>query len=108
MLAERSRGLWVDWEFEVSRCKLLYIELINNNVLLYSKENYLQYPVINHHGKEYEKESIYLSIYIYIHLWEDPLEKGMSNHSSILARGILCTEEPGRLQSIGLNRIEND
>ena len=35
-----------------SRCKLLYIEWINNKVLLYSIGNYIQYPVINHNGKE--------------------------------------------------------
>ena len=33
--------------------------------------------------------------------WEDPLEKGMATHSSILAWRITWTEEPGRLQSIG-------
>ena len=33
---------------------------------------------------------------------EDPLEKGMATHSSILAWKIPWTEEPGRLQSIGL------
>ena len=33
---------------------------------------------------------------------EDPLEKGMATHSSTLAWRILWTEEPGRLQSIGL------
>ena len=31
---------------------------------------------------------------------EDPLEKGMAIHSSILARRILWTETPGRLQSV--------
>ena len=36
---------------------------------------------------------------------EDPLEKGMATHSSILAWGIPWTEEPGRLQSMGLQRI---
>ena len=45
-----------DWEFEISRHKLLYIEWINNGVLLYSTGNYIQYPIINHNGKEYEKE----------------------------------------------------
>ena len=34
--------------------------------------------------------------------WEDPLEKGMATHSSILAWRISWTEEPGRLQSMGL------
>ena len=33
--------------------------------------------------------------------WEDPLEKEMATHSSILACRILWTEEPGRLQSMG-------
>ena len=37
-----------------------YIEWINNKVLLYSTGNYIQYPVINHSGKEYEKECIYV------------------------------------------------
>ena len=34
-------------------CKLLYIDWINNKFLLYSTENYIQYPMINHKGKEY-------------------------------------------------------
>ena len=33
--------------------------------------------------------------------WEDPLEEGMTNHSSILAWRIPWTEESGRLQSMG-------
>ena len=33
--------------------------------------------------------------------WEDPLEKGMTTHSSVLAWNIPWTEEPGRLQSTG-------
>ena len=36
---------------------------------------------------------------------EDPLEKGMANHSSILAWRIPQTEEPGRPQSIKLQRV---
>ena len=36
--------------------------------------------------------------------WEDPLEKGMATHSSIVAWRIPWTGEPGRLQSIGLHR----
>ena len=37
----------------LNRCKLLYIEWINNTVLLYSTENYIQLPMINHNEKEY-------------------------------------------------------
>ena len=36
---------------------------------------------------------------------EDPLEKGMATHSSILAWEIPWTEEPGGLQSMGLQRV---
>ena len=39
---------------------------------------------------------------------EDPMEKGMATHSSILAWRIPQTEEPGRLQSLGLQRIRHD
>ena len=37
--------------------------------------------------------------------WEDPLEKGTATHSSILTWRILWTEEPGRLQYTGLQRV---
>ena len=40
--------------------------------------------------------------------WEDPLEKEMATHSSIFAWRIPRTEEPGRLQSIGLQRVRYD
>ena len=39
---------------------------------------------------------------------EDPLEKGMATYSSILAWRIPWTEEPGRLQSMGFQRIGHD
>ena len=48
-----------DWEFGISRCKLVYTGWINK-ILLYSTGNYIQYPVINHNGKEYEKEYMYM------------------------------------------------
>ena len=50
---------WVDWEFWISRCKVLYIGWINK-VLLNNTGNDIQYPIVNHSGKEY------ISIYIYI------------------------------------------
>ena len=37
---------------------------------------------------------------------EDPLEKEIATHSSILAWGIPWTEEPGRLQSMGLQELD--
>ena len=39
---------------------------------------------------------------------EDPLEKGMATHSSLLAQRIPWTEEPAGLQSIGLQRVSHD
>ena len=40
--------------------------------------------------------------------WEDPLEKEMATHSSILAWRIPWTEEPGGLQSMGSHRVRHD
>ena len=50
----------LDWECGVGRCKLLQMGQINNKGLPYSIGNYIQYPVINHSGKEHEKEYIYM------------------------------------------------
>ena len=76
MVAKKVGG-GMDWEFEINRGKLLYIGWINNKVLLYSAGNYIQYPVTNHNGKEYEKEHIYI-IYIY---------------NIYIAKSLCCTEE---------------
>ena len=40
--------------------------------------------------------------------WEDPLEEGMATHCSVLAWRIPWTEEPGGLQSTGLQRVGHD
>ena len=66
----QGAGGWggMEWEVGVSRCKLLYIGWINNKVLLYSTGKYIQYPMINHNGKEYKKECIYIYIYICIYV----------------------------------------
>ena len=40
--------------------------------------------------------------------WEDPLEKEMATHPSILAWKILWMEEPGGLQSMGSQRVGHD
>ena len=40
--------------------------------------------------------------------WEDPLEKEMATHSSILAWEIPWAEEPGRPQSMGSQESDND
>ena len=63
-LADRTdlwlpRG-WVAGGDGLGVCKLLYIEWINYKVLLYRVGNYIQYPVVNLNGKEYEKEYMYM------------------------------------------------
>ena len=47
-----------DWEFGVSRRKLVYVGWIHNKALLCGTGNYIQYPGINHDAKEDEKECI--------------------------------------------------
>ena len=41
-------------------------------------------------------------------VWEDPLEKEMAIHSSTIAWKIPWTEEPGREESMGSQRVGND
>ena len=55
----------VEWEVGVSKCKLFCIEWINSKVVLYSTENYIQYPRINHKGKNvcvYITDSLIISM----------------------------------------------
>ena len=65
-LTDTERGLVVasgggqgrggkNWDFGMSRCKLLSTGWISNKVSLYSTGSSTQYPVINHNGKEYIK-----------------------------------------------------
>ena len=51
------------WEFGNSRCKMLYTGWIHSKALLYSTGNYIQYPAINHIGKEYGNECILSQLY---------------------------------------------
>ena len=44
----------MDWSWRLADTNLLYTGWINNKALLYSTENYIQYAMINHNGKEYE------------------------------------------------------
>ena len=64
---------WVEWEVGV-RCELLYTEWVNNKVpLRYSTENYIQYPMLHHKGKEYFKKTyihtLFLSILFSLMVW---------------------------------------
>ena len=52
----------MDWEFGVGRCKLLHLEWISNEVLLYNTGNYIQSFVMEHDGRYYEEKSVYLHV----------------------------------------------
>ena len=49
----RGGGRGMDWEFGVGRYKLLHLGWTDNKVLMNSTGNYIEYPLINHNGKEY-------------------------------------------------------
>ena len=51
----------MDWDFETSRCNLLYTEWVKNKAPLYTTGDHIQDPIINHNGKLY----IYIT-YIYM------------------------------------------
>ena len=52
----------MDWKYGISRCKLVYIYIrwIINEVLLYSTENHIKYPMISHN------KTIKMNVYIYV------------------------------------------
>ena len=45
-----SEGSGMDWESGVNGCKLLHLEWISNDILLYSIGNYIQSLIMEHHG----------------------------------------------------------
>ena len=59
----------MDWKFEVNRCKLLHLEWVSNEVLLYSTGNYIHSLGIDHDGKECNKGNVYIYIYIYVYIY---------------------------------------
>ena len=72
----------MELEFEVSKCELLYVGWIKNEVLLYNIGNYIPYPVIIHNGIEYKKEYKYICIYKLISLLQQKLTQ-FCNYVSI-------------------------
>ena len=59
----------MDYEFGVSRCKLLHIEWISSKVILYSTGNYIQYLEINHNGKNVKKNvCVCVCVCVYVSL----------------------------------------
>ena len=74
-----------DWEAGVTRCKLLYIEWINNKILLYSTGSHIQYLVTNHNGKKIKKK-VRARLLSHVQLSETPWTVA---HQASLSMGIL-------------------
>ena len=57
LVVAKGKGVGEGWSgilrLAHNRCQLLFRGWINNKILLYSTGNCIQYPVINHNGKEY-------------------------------------------------------
>ena len=63
----RGRGMGgMAGEFGVSRCKLLHLEWVSDEVLLYSTGNYIQSLWIEHDGRWYEKKNVCVYICIWV------------------------------------------
>ena len=71
-------------DMHASRCKLLYIEWINNKVLPYSTGIYIQYPVTNYNGKEYNKECILHLLILHPQSFPPSLTLLLCNHKPVL------------------------
>ena len=64
----------MDQEFGIGRCRLLHLEWVGDEVLLYSTGNYIQPLGIEHVGRQREKKNaymytcMYICMYIHIHI----------------------------------------
>ena len=68
-----------------------------------------QYPLYIHvHAQTVKRLSTMWETRVRSLGWEDPLEEEMAIHSSTIVWKIPWTEEPGRLQSMGLQRVGHD
>ena len=74
---------WEDWEEAQSSWASLVVQIVKNLPAMWE-------------------------IWVQSLSWEDHLEEEMATHSSILSWGIPGTEEPGRLQSVGSQRVGHD
>ena len=59
----------MDWEFGVSTCKLLHLQLVNNELLLYSTWNYIQSLMIEHNGRYNEKKNVYIYVFLCVYVF---------------------------------------
>ena len=80
---------------------ILYNIYLYNIYYIYYINIYLVAQMVKHLPAMWETQVQFLG-------WEDPLEKEMAIHASSLAWKIPWTEEPGRLQSMGLQRVGHD
>ena len=104
------RGGGNNRQLGLGRCKQ-HIGWISNNVSLCSASNYIHYFPGGSEVKASASSAGDLGSIPGFDPWvqslgrEDPLEKGMATHSSILAWRMPWMEEPGRLQSTGSQRV---
>ena len=66
MVTKREGGAGINQESGISRYKLLYMNYMNNKVLLHSTGNYIQCPIIYCNEKESEKEYVCVCVYMFI------------------------------------------
>ena len=92
--------LWMSWLFSIAPC--LWLWVVENCVIFGMSIWDAGFPgcsvVMNPPAKQ--------EMWVQSLGQEDPLEKEMATHSSILAREVAGTEEPGRLQSMGSQKSQ--
>lgn len=95
-------SLWTSHSFSYS--KLSLTSSISISKIIYSRINSL---IISLRAQHIKNPPAIKETQVWYPGWEDPL-KEMTAHSSILAWKILCTEEPGGLQSKGSQRVRHN
>ena len=71
-------GRGMNREFRVGRCKLLHLEWINNEFLLYSIVNYVQFLGMERDGRQYEKKNVYT--HTHTHMAHYAVQQRLTQH----------------------------
>ena len=90
-----GEGSEMDWEFGVSKCKLLNLEWINNEVLWYSTGNYIQSPwIYTMKENNIKKQCVY---FIYINIY--------THTYTCITESLHCTAEVNIINQLYFNKI---
>ena len=107
-IGEWKREIWPNMEIQENLSKAMMLRLGFKRWLRGKKKQNLSKGMGLPDASDGKESACNVGSWVWSLGWEDPLEKSMATHSSILAWRIPWEDEAGRLQSMGLQRVRYD